>query len=166
MMPFPFPRQPEVSLRTRILSLALLLVAACAPTDEPPAEMDDVEEIAEVEEPELSLADFAGTWQNVVTLVGVEDPVATTTNATATSEGWTMMLEGRPAVPLTPSIMGDSLVVVSESYESILRPGVMTTVRTATVIENGEQVGSVVVTYTGPDGDEQVRGTMRGTRTP
>jgi hypothetical protein len=150
----------------RTLSLVFLLVAACAPSDQPPAEMTDDQEIAEVGEPDLSLADFAGTWQNVVTLEGVEDPVATTTNATATPEGWTMMLEGRPDIALTPSIVGDSLVVVSESYESILRPGVMTTVRTATVIENGEQVGSVVVTYSTPDGEQQVRGSMRGTRTP
>lgn len=119
------------------------------------------------EQPEASgptLADFAGTWTNEVMLEGVPDPVTSTINGTSTASGWTMDLEGRPGLPLTVSVVGDSLIAESSEYESILREGVMVTVRTAAVLQSGAMVGNVVATYRTPDGSEVVRGTMRSTR--
>jgi hypothetical protein len=37
-------------------------------------------------------------------------------------------------------------------------------VRTASVLQGGEIVGNVLATYRTPAGEEQVRGTLRGTR--
>jgi hypothetical protein len=151
-------------MRLCTLALASLVLVSCGPAADAP---DDAE-LAETPEsaPVVTLDAYAGTWQNVVTLEGVEDPVVTTMRATATPAGWTMELEGREPVALTPAIVGDSLVVTSAPYESILRPGVTTTVRTATVIEGGQQVGNVVVTYQTAQGEEVVRGTLNGTRLP
>jgi hypothetical protein len=65
---------------------------------------------------------------------------------------------------VTISIVGDSLVGQSAEYESILRPGVMVTVRTASVMSNGMLNGNLVATYKTPTGEQVVRGTMTGTR--
>ncbi len=75
-----------------------------------------------------------------------------------------MDLEGRDGIPMTVLIMGDSLIAETDEYESILREGVMVTVRTASVLQDGVLVGRLVATYQTPDGAEVVSGTMRATR--
>jgi hypothetical protein len=75
-----------------------------------------------------------------------------------------MSLEGRPAIPVSVSIAGDSLIMQSEEYESILRPGVMVTVRTAAVVHDDTMTGSLVTHYHTSTGEEQVVGTLQGTR--
>lgn len=138
--------------------LFVLLVAACGPTDRetPP------ETISPDTGP--ALADFAGTWDNVVDLEGVEEPVHTQLEASSDGSQWALLLEGREPVALTASVEGDSVITQSEQYESILRPGVMTRVRTAAVLEGGNMVGTVRVTYSTDAGDEVVPGTMHATR--
>lgn len=132
--------------------LGVVLLAACGPAEE--------------EEPAgLTLTDVAGTWQNVAMLNGVENPVSSTMTGTASGSNWTMTLEGRPNIPMQVSIVGDSLIAITDEYESVLRDGVMVTVRTASVLQNGELVGNLVATYRTEDGTEEVTGTMRGTRT-
>jgi hypothetical protein len=87
-------------------------------------------------------------------------------HATATASGWTVDLEGRPGVPVQPTIQGDSLVTTTAPYESILRAGVMVTVRTAAVLRDGALVGNVEATFQMPTGPERVPGTIRSTRAP
>jgi hypothetical protein len=77
-----------------------------------------------------------------------------------------MTLEGRPDIPVQVSIVGDSLIAETAEYESVLRAGVMVSVRTANVLSNGTLVGNLVATYKTADGEEIVTGTMRGTRVP
>jgi hypothetical protein len=84
----------------------------------------------------------------------------------STESGWTLDLEGRPGVVVHPSIQGDSLVMTTDPYESILRAGVMVTVRTAAVLQDGAMVGTVEATYQTPAGQERVPGTIRSTRAP
>lgn len=84
---------------------------------------------------------------------------------TGTADGtWTMSLEGRPNIAVTASVSGDSLVGQSAEYESVLRPGVMVSVRTASVLSNGMLVGNLVATYKTPTGDQVVRGTMTASK--
>jgi glucose/arabinose dehydrogenase len=152
------------SARSISTLLSVVLVAACAPADEA-REAEDAAPAAETERASApSLADFAGTWQNEAMLEGVEEPVETTMSGSASGDDWTMSLEGRPNVPVEVSIVGDSLVGVSEEYESILRPGVMVSVRTANVLQDGMLLGNLVATYRTPEGEERVTGTLRGTR--
>jgi hypothetical protein len=139
------------------LLCALLLVACGAPDEEPAAEAEAVAEAP-------SVADFAGTWSNVATLEGVEEPVPTTLSGSATGDDWTMSLAGRDNIPVRVHMSGDSLIGQSEEYESILRPGVMVDVRTASVLRDGELVGNLLAIYRSANGEEQVRGTIRGTR--
>ncbi|MDH3224035.1 MAG: hypothetical protein OEO23_09990 [Gemmatimonadota bacterium] len=138
--------------------LIATLLTACGPAEQAAPGGD---------EPETSgptLADFAGTWDNEAMIEGVADPVPSTLHGSASASGWTMDLEGRPGLPLTVSIVGDSLIVESGQYESVLREGVMVSIRTAVVLENGAMVGKMMATYETPDGEEVVYGTMRATR--
>jgi hypothetical protein len=145
--------------------LAAVLLVGCAPDEEaPPAEAPAMEEAAPAAAPAMQLADFAGTWQNTATLEGVADPVASTMTGTAAGNDWTMSLEGRPNIPMTVSVQGDSLIAESAEYESILRAGVMVRTRTASVLQNGELVGNLTATYKTQAGEEVVKGTIRGTR--
>ncbi|UCC25264.1 MAG: hypothetical protein JSU98_16310 [Gemmatimonadales bacterium] len=136
--------------------LTLLLVAACGGGEEGAPEM-----------PEAAgpmVADFAGNWQTMAMLEGTPDPVPSTLAGSADGSEWTMTLEGRDPVPLTASIVGDSLVLVSDPYESVLREGVMVTIRTAGVLqEDGRMMGTLVATYQTPEGEQVVSGTFEST---
>lgn len=138
------------------LVLLSIVVAGCgSPEQEAPPEVGP------------SPADFAGTWEYVVDLEGVEDPVTTQIRGSPDGMNWHLMLEGRDPIALSASMSGDSLVTESEPYESILRPGGVTTrVRSAVVLEGDQMVGVVTVTYESEPEDEVVRGTARGTRIP
>ena len=75
---------------------------------------------------------------------GTEDPVPVTLQGSADGSDWMMMLEGRDPIPVEVSISGDSLIVQSAEYESVLREGVMVTVRTAGVMQDGGMVGAAL----------------------
>ena len=136
--------------------LAAALITACAAKEE--------EAPAPAPPAGPTLADFAGTWNVKSVLEGTPDTVASTLTGTADASSWTMSLEGRPNIPMTVSIVGDSLVSQSAEYESILRKGVMVTVRTASVLQNGGLVGNLVATYKTPQGEQVVKGTTTGTK--
>jgi hypothetical protein len=138
--------------------LCAVVLVACGPREETP------EPAAESNVAAPSLADFAGTWSNEVRLEGVPDPVQTTMRGGADGN-WTMSFPGGPTdIPLRAHVAGDSLIGESAEYESVLRPGVMVTVRTASVMQDGALAGSVLATYRTPQGAEEVPGTVRSTR--
>lgn len=139
--------------------VAAVLLTACGN-----GEQSAPEAAATAEAEPASLADFAGAWQYEVTLVGVEEPVPVTVTGSAEGDDWTMDLEGRPGIPLLVSVAGDSLISQSAEYESVLRPGVTASVRTASVLRDGGLVGNALVTYRTAAGEELVPGTVRGTR--
>lgn len=146
-------------MRVAVAVAALAVLAACGPAEEPAEEMP-----APAAAP--TLADYAGTWQIASVLEGTPDTVRSSMSGTADPASWTMTLEGRPNVPVTVSISGDSLIGQSAEYESILRAGVMVTVRTAGVVSGGTMTGNLVATYKTPTGDQVVNGTFTGTRAP
>jgi hypothetical protein len=113
-----------------------------------------------------TLASFAGTWNMMSTLTGVEKPVPSTMTVSPDGSTLSLSLEGRPNVGMTGSMSGDSLITQSAEYESVLRKGVMVTVRTATVMTNGALAGNMIATYKTPTGQEVVNGTITGTRAP
>jgi hypothetical protein len=148
-------------MRTPILAFVILTAAACGPSETPAPEA--AAPPAALAAPR-TLADFAGTWENLATLEGVAEPVPSTITGSAAGDDWTMTLEGRPSIPVQVSVVGDSLIAQTAEYESVLRPGVMVRLRTASVLQGDTLMGNVVATYRTAAGEEQVRGTMRGTR--
>lgn len=143
-------------MRTVPVVLLLCFSAACAPKEEPKA--------PPAPPPGPTLATFAGTWETKAALEGSKDTVPSTMTGTADAAGWTMTLKGRANIPLTVSIVGDSLVAQSAEYESVLRKGVMVSVRTASVIKDGALAGNMVATYKTAKGTEVVKGTIWGGR--
>jgi len=147
-------------MRKGLAVLSALVLVACGAPDEDPA--PGPQAVTEA----TSIADFAGTWSGAATLEGVDEPVPTTMAGSAAGDDWTLSVPDRENIPLRVHVSGDSLVVQSEEYESILRPGVTAHVRSAGVLRNGEMVGTALVTYITPEGQEEIRGTMRSTRVP
>lgn len=146
-------------MRSRIGLLTLIFLMACGGGDDaaPAAEMDAIPAAP-------TLADFAGTWQTSAVLEGTPEPVPVVLTGSPDGMTWTMDLEGRDPVRLIASMAGDSLVSQSEPYESVLREGVMVQTRMAAVLRDGRMVGKVVATYTTPDGEQVVTGTLEGMR--
>lgn len=147
-------------MRFAVALLLVAAVAACAAKEE--ATPDSA---APAATPAPTLADFAGSWNIASVLEGTPDTVKSTTTHAADGT-CTLTLEGRPNIPCTTSISGDSLVVQTGEYESILRKGVMVTVRTAGVMSGGTLTGVLVSTYKTPSGDQVVHGTYTGTKAP
>ena len=154
--------------RTAQALVALALLAACGTAKDAP--MDSATAMAPAPAPAMAatptLADFAGTWQMVSTLTGAAKPVSSITTGSADGSTWTTKPEGRPDVNVQASIVGDSLVTQTAEFESVLRKGVMVTVRTASVLKDGMLMGNMVATYKTPKGEEAVAGTVTGTRAP
>lgn len=134
--------------------LMLLPLAACGKPAEPPPPPP----------PPPTYADFAGTWDAVTTLDGTPDPVTSRLASTPQGGGWTMTFDAREPVPMRVSMVGDSLILISEPYESVVRAKVQVQVRTAAVLVEGGMAGKVIATYNSPDGQEVVMGTIRGSR--
>ena len=139
--------------------LGALFLAACAgePQPEPPAEAESAADAA--------LNAFAGHWTTAYQFEGVTDPVMVEFHGSG-SDWVATVSPDRDPVPMTVSMVGDSLVAETAVFESVLRPGVMVKARTAGVLVDGRMVGTSVLTYD-PDGQpEMVQGTFTAERTP
>jgi len=156
-------------MRTPIALATLALLAACGGGDAPATDdaMEDAMsapmESTTAAEAGPTLSDFAGEWELTATLEGAAEPVPVRLQGDATG-AWTMMLEGRDPMMASATVVGDSLVMEVAEYESVLREGVMVSTRSAVVMEGEMMMGNLVATYTTPEGEEVVSGTLSGTR--
>lgn len=157
-------------MRTTQTALALLVLAAltaCAPKEGAKTETTAMAPAPAMAPAAKTPASFAGTWSTTATLEGTAKPVPSTLTGSADGATWTVSLEGRPNVAATASMSGDSLVIQSAEYESVLRKGVMVTTRTASVMsDNTMMMGNMVASYKTPKGVEEVKGTIMSTRAP
>ncbi len=145
-----------------------LLIGACAEqegTDEMEAADEQMTEApAAAEAPTVSLEQFAGTW-DATTYLESGDTVDYTMTATADTTGWMIDLPDRDPMPMRIlAVEGDSVVSEIGPYESILREGVMVTVRSVSRIQDGRMIGTMEARYQGADSVTVVNGTMEGTR--
>lgn len=148
-------------MRTTLSLMMLLTMSACGAGEE---EMPATEEPAAAPvTAAVTASDFHGTWEGQAMLEGTPDPVQVTMEGT--ESGWTMTLPDRDPIALGASMSGDSLVLVSEPYESVIQDGVTVHTRSAVVLQNGRIVGSLTATYTTPEGESVVPGTMEARRT-
>ena len=147
-------------MRFAVAFLVLSAAAACAAKEE--ATPDSA---APAVAATPSVADFAGSWQLSTVLEGAKDTVKSTVNVMADGS-CSLVLEGRPNISCTTSMSGDSLVVQTSEYESILRKGVMTSVRSAAILMNQMMHGNLVSSYKMPNGEQKVAGTFTGTKAP
>ena len=140
-------------MRTTPLLLMAVVLTACGGSEEA--------QPAPAEGP--AVADFGGTWQITATLDGVADPVPSVMSC-SDDGSCTMTLPDREPMTFQVSMTGDSLVGETAEYESILRDGVMVSIRTAMVRQGDGVTGKMLASYRTDDGTELVNGTMTGTR--
>jgi hypothetical protein len=149
-------------MRAPLILLFLLVPIGCAGGDDAePAAEDDAP--ATTMEAAVTPADFAGTWELTARLEGTAEPVPVT--IVGTEDGtFTMSLQERELLTMEVTMSGDSLVLVSPEYESVLRDGVMVSTRSAAVLVGDRMVGEITATYRTSEGTEVVSGTMEGER--
>ncbi len=140
------------------------LALACSRADTPPA--DTTAAGGTVTPGALTAADIQGRW-NVRAMPETGDSTLVTyvVNATGDPSTWTVELPNRPPQPVTVTIAGDSVVMVSGNFESVLRPGVQVQTTTVGRIRDGRLVGTTVARYPQAAGADTIR-TLRieGTR--
>lgn len=147
-------------MRSLSFVLGAAMLAACSKPDAPPPAVP-------APPAAVNLADFAGTWTSQVMAEGSDSVLVTNTIvATADPAGWTMTLPGRAPMALRISTSGDSVVAEVGPFESVLRPGVQVSTRSAMKLEGGMLMGMTVATYSGGGADSVRVLRTRGTRTP
>ena len=152
------------------VSCAVLLVG-CSSSEQKPAADSPATAAAVAPAPApavtpISLASLAGKWTQRSRREGSDSVIVTAeVVATADPSGWTLKLPGRPVTPLKVTADGDSLIVSSGPYESVLRKGVQVTTNGVWRLQGDKLVGTTVAHYSaGPD--SVVRLTSEMTRTP
>src|ERR1051326_8322920 len=110
------------------------------------------------------LAAAAGIW-DVTAMIGTTDSVVARyqMQATATREGWTVMLPGRPTLPLRVAAAdGDSVVTLLGPFASILRRGQLVTTRTVWHYRGDSLTGRIDAIFSAGDTlKEKVRAIRR-----
>jgi len=151
-------------MRSMLLLCCALSFTACAKGGEQAGG-----EQAAVTAATLNLADVAGKWSIQAMAEGSDSVLVTyELNATATAEGWTLVLPGRDPVSLHVVPGGDSVMIHAGPYESVLRPGVTVSTESASRLVNGQLEGWSVAHYRGEGvgADSVLRIRLRGTRAP
>ncbi len=149
-------------MRRIVLGLGAALLAACAKPDAPPAEP-----AAPPAPAPINLADVAGTWTMQTMAEGSDSVlVSYTMTATGTTDGWTITLPGRPAMPLMVTAAGDSVTTMVGPYESVLRKGVQVSTNGVMRLVDGKLVGTTIAHYMAAGADSVVRLRNTGTKNP
>jgi hypothetical protein len=135
----------------RTLLLCAVLFLGCAKS-EPPASQSTTTETPAMAT--ISLADVAGTWDGTVTAMG-NDTVLVVSELTATAEptGWMMKVRNAktPVERVVPAervvVEGDSIIMETGKFQSVLRPGQEVMTRTVYHLQDGKLVGTIWATY-------------------
>jgi hypothetical protein len=153
-----------------LLAPAVLLLVACAKTEEKPTTDSAATAAAApavAPAPGISLATLAGNWTQVARDAKT-DSVLVTSQVTGTADpaGWTITLPNRPAMPLKVTVDGDSLLVSSGPYESVLRKGVQVTTNGVLRLQGDKLVGTTVAHYANAGADSVRNLKIEMTRKP
>jgi hypothetical protein len=149
------------------LALSGALFIACVDTDEDADEMPPVQEPAGEMAPAPAmnpLAAYAGEWDGTSYLES-GDTVHYTMTATDNTTGWMLDLPDRDPMPMRIlSSSADSVVAEVGPYESVVREGVMVTVRTVSRLQGERMVGTFRATYQEGDSTTVANGRTEATR--
>ena len=153
------------------LSCTVLFVA-CSSSEQKPAADSPATAAAVAPAPApaatpISLASLAGKWTQRTRREGSDSVIVTSELvATADASGWTLKLPGRPVMPVKVTADGDSLMVTSGPYESVLRKGVQVTTNSVWRMQGDKLVGSTIAHYKTAGADSVARLTSELTRNP
>lgn len=137
----------------RALPFCALLFLACAKGEKSPA----ADSPAVAAPPALTLADLTGKWTQTNTPEGSDTVVTTELNFTGDPSAWTITVMGRPTTPAQVTVDGDSVMVKTGPFESVLRKGVQVTTNSVSRMVDGKLVGVTVAHYSGLTTADSVR---------
>lgn len=155
--------------RRVFLGSTILLVAACAKSEAPPADTTAAMTPAPAPAPAaISLADVAGKWQmsNVPTTGTDTSPTNFVLTATADTTGWMLEFPSGLKVPLTVRVDGDSVITTAPPFASQRRKNAKVSTVSSFHLQDGKLLGTTTARYEtkGADSVLQLRGS--GTRVP
>jgi hypothetical protein len=96
----------------------------------------------------INLADIAGKWNlTSVPTTGPSTPVKSVLDAKSTTSGWTLTFPGRKPVAEHVTVSGDSVILESDPYASVLRKGVQVKTTGVFRVQDGNLVGQNTAHY-------------------
>lgn len=155
-------------MRRVALCCCLAVFAGCAKSDKPPvsdtaAAASDAPAMAAP----ITLADVAGKWaMRTMAERGDSTLVSYEMVATADTSGWTLNFPKRAPIPARVAVAGDSIILETGPYESVLRKGVKVAVHTVLRHQDGKLVGTAVARYAQSGADSVANLRIMGTRAP
>jgi hypothetical protein len=144
-------------MRRLALFSPFALLIACAAEEPPPPPPPP---------PPPTFTDFAGHWMATVRFDDATDSVQSQMVSRPDGGGWMLVFPNRDSIPMRGSMSGDSLVLLSEPYESVLQRGVTVQARSAVVLTPAGFQGRIVATYNHPDSQQVRVGAITGSRAP
>ncbi|MDQ3136381.1 MAG: hypothetical protein M3Q93_02210 [Gemmatimonadota bacterium] len=154
--------------RIALCCCAVALVGCNKPKEEPAMESTAaMPETAAAPAP-ITLADVAGKW-NVKTMNESGDSTLATYELVASEDksGWVLTFPKRKPIPSrVVAVDGDSIVLETGPFESVLRKGVMVTTRAVNRLQDGKMVGTITARYAGGGADSVRMLRSEGTRAP
>ena len=155
--------------RIALCCCAVVLASCSKPKEQPPAAEAPAAASETPAAPPapapIALADLAGKW-NMRTMPENSDSTLISWEMVATGDttGWVSHFPKRKPVAVHVAVGGDSIVLESGPYESVLRKGVQVTTHTVDRLQDGKLVGTTTAHYktSGPDSVRQLR--VEGTR--
>ena len=151
-------------MRITATLFAVLLLAACAKADAPPAA--DTMAGIDAQPSAISLADVAGRW-NVSVMGEQSDSILTTyvLDAKADTAGWTFTFPNREPIPMqVTGVAGDSVMTAAGPFQSSLRSGSMVSITAAMSMRGDTISGITIARYPTTAADSVVRLRTIGTR--
>lgn len=115
----------------------------------------------------INLADVAGNW-TVKIMPEASDSVVTTytAHATAADTGWTITLPNRKPLAVTITTSGDSIMMTTPVFESVLRKNVKVFTQGSMHLVGGKLVGTTTAHYATTKPDSVVHLRLEGTKAP
>jgi hypothetical protein len=157
-------------MRCLTLTVGVCTMVACSTKESPPPPAPPMAPAAQPPaQPAtpIDLKSIAGTWHFKV-MGATNDSVLTTYTlvVTADTNGWTMTLPNRKPLPLHVVLSGDSVMLRSPQYQSVLRKGLKVST-TSVMRRTGDKLtGNSVAHYAISTADSVLELRSVGTRAP
>jgi hypothetical protein len=162
---------PKLQRSTSIaLCLSAAVLAGCAKKDNAAVDTSTMAAstpVATAPAP-VNLADVAGKWNvRAVPATGTDTtPTNSVITATSTTSGWTITFAGRPPIPMTVTVDGDSIMTTAGPYQSVRRKGVQVTTNGVMRLQGGNLVGQTTAHFKVKTPDSVLVLTTTGSRAP
>lgn len=162
---------------TPFFALCTIVVLGCAKKETPPAgaaadsaagpAAAPAAEPAMAAPANITAAAVAGKWNVRVARIGSDSALLTMVfNATGDPATWTFNFPGKPPVPVSVKMDGDSIMAAAGPYTSALRKGVKVTTNGVMRLLDDKLVGTTTAHYQVSTADSVLTLSFLGTRAP